>query len=452
MDVLQARARDKASEILQENPTLIVAMGRGDTFNTETCYFVGHSDEISCVVKPNPALVEAVREDAQVAFTANKGFPNRMLQGTGRAFFLGGLDQHPHIREQTLAKIPEAAAFLSTIRNLGVLQILPDLLYITDDTNLGFGPRPSYAPAAALSLPSQRGRWLQALCISSWSVPLIPVLVGAAFAQHVASPGNGWLVFLVGIVSLLFHTGGTLMRTSTDFQHRVERKGSFGSSRVLIDRLLPRRHVLWAGMCCIVMGSIVGLFLVMLRGLPLLLLGGLGLAGSFGYAGWPVRWRNDVVSDVAVILLMGPLMLIGSYGVLTGMYPVHALLISLPIGLLATAIFQASRLRVPSADAGVDIRIQATVLGWADPTLTYDVLLGLAYGIGAALLLGGNVPVWGWLAFGSAPLGVWNVVRVWRARLGQVHDLTALDRQTALLHLAFGSLLTIGLLLGLTPN
>ena len=57
MDVLQARYRDKASEMLQENPTLIVAMGRGGTFNTETCYFVGHSDEIYCIVKPNLALV-----------------------------------------------------------------------------------------------------------------------------------------------------------------------------------------------------------------------------------------------------------------------------------------------------------------------------------------------------------------------------------------------------------
>src|SRR5690606_12907939 len=126
MDTLQARFRDKASEMLQATPTIIVALGRGRTFTIETCYFVGTSDEISCIVKPNPAIVEAVREDAQVAFAVNQGFPKQMLQGTGRAFFLGGLDQHPHIREQVLAKMPEAAPFLTTIRNLGVLQILPD--------------------------------------------------------------------------------------------------------------------------------------------------------------------------------------------------------------------------------------------------------------------------------------------------------------------------------------
>ena len=106
MDALQARFRDTASEMLQNTPTITVAMGRGPTFTIETCYVVGNSDELHCIVKPNPAIVEAVRNDAHVAFTVNQGFPMQMLQGIGRAFFLGGLDQHPQIREQTLEQSP----------------------------------------------------------------------------------------------------------------------------------------------------------------------------------------------------------------------------------------------------------------------------------------------------------------------------------------------------------
>src|SRR5919197_5147115 len=140
MDVLQARFRDKASEMLQNTPTITVAMGRGRMFTVETCYVVGDSDELYCIVKQNPAIVEAVRDDACVAFTVNQGFPNQVLQGTGRAFFLGGIDRHPQIREQTLAKVPDATAFLTTIRNLGVLKILPDRIAITDAANLGIGP------------------------------------------------------------------------------------------------------------------------------------------------------------------------------------------------------------------------------------------------------------------------------------------------------------------------
>src|SRR5688500_5605863 len=89
MDALQARFRDKASEMLQNTPTITVAMGHGRTFAVETCYVVGNSDELHCIVKPHPAIVEAVRADAHVAFTVNQGFPTQMLQGVGRAFYLG---------------------------------------------------------------------------------------------------------------------------------------------------------------------------------------------------------------------------------------------------------------------------------------------------------------------------------------------------------------------------
>ena len=115
-------------------------------------------------------LEKAVQDDAYVAFTVNQGFPKQMLQGAGRAFFLGGLDRYPQIREQTVAKTPDATAFLTTIRNLGVLKILPEQIAITDDTNLGLGPRPVYIPEATHALPGRGHRWLQAMGMTAWPV------------------------------------------------------------------------------------------------------------------------------------------------------------------------------------------------------------------------------------------------------------------------------------------
>lgn len=42
----------------------------------------------------------------------------------------------------------------------------------------------------------------------------------------------------------------------------------------------------------------------------------------------------------------------------------------------------------------------------------------------------------------------WDAVQVWRSVSEQNHDLATLDRQTILLHLAFGLLPVIGLLSG----
>ena len=168
MDTLQARLRTRASEVIQETSTMSVAIGRGRIRIVETCYTVGDSDGLYCIIKPNPAIVEAVQDDASVAFSTTLRFPNQQVQGTGRAFFLGGIDGYPQIREQALAKAPDASAFLSTIRNLGILKILTDQIALTDDGNLGLGPRPVYVPEAARKLPNQRRRWLQAIGVVFW--------------------------------------------------------------------------------------------------------------------------------------------------------------------------------------------------------------------------------------------------------------------------------------------
>lgn len=125
------------------------------------------------------------------------------MQGTGRAFFLGGVDGYPQIREQALAKVPDASAFLSTIRNLGVLKIIPDQIAVTDDGNLGLGPRPVYVPEAAQRLPDQRRRWLQAIGAAFWALVLIPVLVAAFLAGDTVLEISWWLLAPVLIVAIL---------------------------------------------------------------------------------------------------------------------------------------------------------------------------------------------------------------------------------------------------------
>ena len=106
----------------------------------------------------------------------------------------------------------------------------------------------------------------------------------------------------------------------------------------------------------------IGLALVALRGMPLLLLGLIGVLGGFFYTGWPVRWKYRAMGDVAGFILMGPLMVISSYFVLTGSYRHSALLVSLPIGFLMDAILHATNLRAIADDAKANIHTLAMVL------------------------------------------------------------------------------------------
>ncbi|HSF30568.1 MAG TPA: prenyltransferase [Candidatus Tectomicrobia bacterium] len=448
MDALQDRFRDKASELLQNSPTLTVAMGCGRTFTIETCYVVGNSDELHCIVKPNPALVEAVQNDAHVAFTVNHGFPKQMLQGVGRAFFLGGLDRHPQVREQTLTKVPEATGFLTTIRNLGVLRILPEYISITDDSNLGLGPRPVYVPDAAQALPDRRRSWQRALGISSWPLMLIPVFVAAVLTGKTSLEVTWWLLGPVCLVALLVHVGTVLLATYVGFRRQSDRSEALGYSRVLREGLLPTPQVRMTGLLCLAVGALLGLFLVGLRGVPLLLMGLLGVTAGLVYAGWPVYLSYRVIEDVFVGVGLGPLALVGAYYALTGTVGASPFLVSLPLGCLATSILHAHHLRTFATDVNAKTRTLAVMLGWERARLLFYTLISLPYALVALLILTGLVSGGAWLTFLSLPLAGRSALLVQRAAVDQPQGLDGIDWQMAQAHLAFGTLLLLGLILG----
>jgi 1,4-dihydroxy-2-naphthoate octaprenyltransferase len=448
MDALQARFRDTASEMLQNTPTITVAMGRGPTFTIETCYVVGDSDELHCIVKPNPAIIDAVRDDAHVAFTVNQGFPTQMLQGVGRAFFLGGLDQYPQVREQTLAKIPDATAFLTTIRNLGIMKILPDQIAITNDTNLGLGPRPVYIPEAAKALPDRRHRWIQAMGAASWPLVLIPVLVAALLARNAGIDVTWWLVVSVCLTAILVHMGTTLLATYTGFRRHIERTTALGANRLLHEGLLSTHQVWEAGILCLALGAVLGLFLVGLRGLPLLVIGVMGVVGASFYAGWPLYLSSRVLEDAAVFVGLGSLLVLGAFYTLTGSLRMVPFLASLPLGLLAESILHASHLQTFSADVSAKVRTLAVMLGWEKARLLFYTLAGLPYVLVALLILAGALPGWAWLTVLSMPLSGRSILVLRRATPGQTQALAGLDWQMAWVYLAFSGLLMCSLLVG----
>jgi 1,4-dihydroxy-2-naphthoate octaprenyltransferase len=446
MNALQARFRDKASEMLQGSPTITVAMGRGRTLMIETCYVLGDSDELHCIVKPNPALVEAVRDDAHVAFMVNQGFPRQMLQGSGRAFFLGGLDLFPQLRAQILAKTPDATAFVTTIRNLGVVKILPDRIAVTDDTNLGLGPRQLYVRESAGALPD-RGRWRGTLGMISWPLVLIPVLAAALLARHAGLSVSWWLLIPVCLVALLVHTGTSLLATFVGFRRRLNRSEALGASPLLSEGVLSARQAFEIGSLCLAFGVLFGLVLVGLRGAPLLVLGLLGVSGALLYAGWPLYLAPPALEDAAVFVGLGPLVVLGAFATLSGSLRMGPLLVALPLACLAAAILHASHLQSFAADAHAKLRTLAVVLGWEGARLMFYVLAGLPYVLVALLMVGRILPGWAWLPFLSAPLAGRGALAVYRATVEQTATLAGLDRQMAVAYVAFGGLLLAGMLL-----
>lgn len=65
---------------------------------------------------------------------------------------------------------------------------------------------------------------------------------------------------------------------------------------------------------------ILGLYMVTLRGWPLLLLGIIGVAGAWGYTGSPFNYKQRGLGILMVFWFMGVLLIGGSYYVVSGSY------------------------------------------------------------------------------------------------------------------------------------
>ncbi len=306
---------------------------------------------------------------------------------------------------------------------------------------------------------SQRKVWIQAVRTFSFTASAVPVLFGAALAawQGPKEPAPLWWTLPVILVaSILFQAATNLVSDAYDFKKGVDRPGTQGSSGVLVAGLLKQEQVHKGGILLFAIGSALGLGLVALRGWPLAALGVIGLLGGYLYTGGPKGYKYVALGDPLVGLLMGPLMVLGSYFVLTGEMPIGKIFIqSIPVALLVIAILHGNNMRDINDDAQSGFRTLAGLLGFGGAQKYYLVLIVGSYLSVIAMALVGLLPS----AALIVAVSLIPALQALKAALSSTAPsdprVRMLDVQSAQLHLAFGVLLTLGTLAGLwlgTPS
>ncbi len=289
-------------------------------------------------------------------------------------------------------------------------------------------------------LPSCRA-WLQAVRPFSFTASMVPVFLGAALVPFLHASARWALLPLVVLASLMVHAATNLVGEYYDYHKGVDRPETYGGSRVLVEQRLAPRQVLIAGVLLFGLTACIGVVFVVVHGWPILLLGLIGIAGGFFYSAMPVGYKYLGLGDVCVFILMGPLMVIGSFFVLTGRWSLQALWISLPVGCLVAAILSANNLRDIKHDTEALIRSSATLLGHRWARWEYSALITGAYGVTTGLAAVHVLPWWSLATWLTIPLGIKNIRMALHSRVDNPEQIATLDVRTAQLHLLFGVLL-----------
>ena len=291
--------------------------------------------------------------------------------------------------------------------------------------------------------PSRLQIWIEATRPFSFTASVTPVLIGSVLGAA-ASPFSFGRFLLALFGSLFIHIGTNLINDYYDYMNGVDTPETLGPSQVIQRGLLTAREVYWGGVTTFAIGSLFGLILVGLCGWPVLALGVVSVLAGYFYTANPLSLAYIALGEATVFIFMGPVIVVGAYYVQQEVFALTPFLISLPVGCLVAAILQANNIRDLESDRARGKHTLATVIG--RQAANWE-LAGLVYGafvITAALILLGYAP-WPVLLTFVTLRHALPAVRI-PLSTDKVEELNAALLHTVKLHLEYGVLLIIGLL------
>ncbi|MCY4410440.1 MAG: 1,4-dihydroxy-2-naphthoate polyprenyltransferase [Caldilineaceae bacterium] len=302
------------------------------------------------------------------------------------------------------------------------------------------GETGSGGPAA---LPKKWRIWLLASRPRTLPAAISPVLVGTALAwsDGLFSPAPA-LAAVAG--ALLLQILSNFANDYFDHKKGADTRDRLGPTRVMAAGLLSARDM-GVGMAATAgLAVLVGIYLILVGGWPILAVGAASLLAALLYTGGPFPFGYHGLGDLFVFVFFGLVAVCGTYFVQAGGISADILLAAAPVGMLITAILVVNNLRDIVTDARAGKRTLAVFIGPKKTRRQYVVLLVLAYIAPLVLWQGFGFGTAVLLPFLSVPLAARRVLSIYSA-VGT--ELNAVLAATARLSLQYSLLLSLGIVL-----
>jgi len=214
------------------------------------------------------------------------------------------------------------------------------------------------------------------LAIGSTSIGIIASWYDGSL-DALEAPRAILLIVLITIAGIAVQLGANLINDYFEgsFKYKSPMTTTATAVRFLNrDRTTFDVFIFLSGMASLGLAGLIGLYLVHISSWPMLIIGLLGLVGSYGYTGEPIDYKNRGLGAVLSFILMGPLMNLGAYYPIAKTLSWNPVILGLPLSLLIPALMISNEMR--------DYRDMGTLTGkighrWA--LLLYDSLLSCSF-------------------------------------------------------------------------
>ncbi|MBW3627544.1 MAG: 1,4-dihydroxy-2-naphthoate polyprenyltransferase, partial [Actinobacteria bacterium] len=206
-------------------------------------------------------------------------------------------------------------------------------------------------------------RWVQGARPRTLPAAVVPVLVGTATAVGAVDGGlHWWRAGAALVVALAIQVATNYVNDYTDGERGADDR-RVGPVRLVASGLATTGQVKRAALASALVAAAAGLALAVAVGPELLVVGAASFAAGYLYTGGPRPYGYAGLGEVFVFVFFGVVATVGSAYVQIEQVSGLALVASVPVGLLATALLVVNNLRDIPTDAASGKRTLAVRMG-----------------------------------------------------------------------------------------
>lgn len=205
--------------------------------------------------------------------------------------------------------------------------------------------------------------WILAARPKTLFASIGPVLLGLALAYDQTESLTATTAILTLLCAILLQIGTNLVNDYYDHVNGVDDEKRLGPKRVTAEGLIPPHKVKNAFLFVFTLAFLIGVYLMIKGGLPIVLIGLTSILFAWAYTGGPLPLAYFGLGEILALVYFGPVAVWGTWYIQTRDGSLLAAILGLGPGLFSAALMAVNNLRDRENDKEKGKVTLAVVLG-----------------------------------------------------------------------------------------
>lgn len=211
--------------------------------------------------------------------------------------------------------------------------------------------------------PSKAHAWILATRPKTLFASVGPVILGTSLAYKTYEIFDPTIFVITLFCALLLQVSTNLANDYLDAKKGIDNNDRLGPVRVTHTGLLTTHEVKIGFFLVLFFALILGLYLMILGGWPIIIIGFLSMWFSYAYSGGPYPLSHHGLGEVAAYIFFGPIATMGTHYLQSHVFDLSTFLIGSGVGMISFSILAINNLRDIKSDSKTKKRTLAVRFG-----------------------------------------------------------------------------------------